>query len=170
MNWDWNTFYNFLQGIGAIASAFIAYYVYMQGKKIKDLADIVKKIDAQNIIIQKRFEIEKYAVIGNLIPYYTDFDKLQEFPWEAIVEIRNIGIKASRIYVNEDPNADYVVHLYDHHADRGEMVKIKINTKDKSPLENINFQIISTGINGLTSKQSIFKNPHHDINIGPPEF
>jgi hypothetical protein len=170
-NIAWDSVWNFLQGAGAMASVVIAWHVYKQGNRIRTLTDVVQRMDKQNILLEERLKIEKYARMAEIVPVFVWWEKTQNAPHSARITIRNMGADAKSIYTTDDISKDlYKVELHDHHASKGGLVGITISSKDGKPLENIDFFVVSTGISGMTSKQKIFKYPEHDLNIGFPDF
>jgi hypothetical protein len=161
INWEYVGL--IISSLGSLVSAFIAWLVYQQGKKIKTLTDVVTELGEAN-------KLYKYSEMGRIIVYYTPEPKEDHKPDSVIMVLKNKGLAATRIYTTQTGKEPYEVFLVDQEINSGGTVRIKISTKDGSPIEGVDFDIVSIAINGWTSRQNIFKNPKHDLNVGPPKF
>lgn len=158
-----------VQAIAAVVSAWIAFLVFQQGKKIKELAEIVKELKQSNTTLERRFQLEKNAQLSALIPILRSGDKIVRDPSNVELIFTNVGSEAKKIETDQSNDDLFIVDLVEHSAATNNSVHINVFMKDKSPLENVRFNIILTSLNGLKCKQQITKMPGHDFQIGIPE-
>jgi|KBSSwiS6_1023812.scaffolds.fasta_scaffold15623_2 hypothetical protein len=169
----WDTFFNLLQGIGAIASAVIAWYVLQQGKKIKSLTDVVSELKNSNSILKKRFENEKIITKKDRMPIfvkageYTNKHQL----WIKI-QIKNIGINAVKIEPVNIKNGDcYTIANYEKKVDNNAQfeIEIKITLPEKMDEPPIDFYLKFESYFGIEHTQRIHKIIGSDIQIDLPD-
>jgi hypothetical protein len=165
-----------IQACMAVISACIAALVYFQGKqidrqgsKIKDLVRIVEELKKQNETQEKRLRIETFAKLSSIIPILKWDHKAQNTPDKAIIYLYNIGCEAKQIITDESIDDPFIVFLHNRNSVTGGLIQIDISMKDGTPLENIKFNVCSSAISGIKCKQTIFKNPENDLQIGFPE-
>jgi len=103
---DWAAIIQVALAIGTIFLAIITYFqgirTDLQGKKIQDLTNIVSELQNQNIILEKRFQIEKMISIMDRMPFFKldHYDKeVREGIGYITIHLNNVGLGVSDLKI-----------------------------------------------------------------------
>jgi hypothetical protein len=142
-----------------------------QGKKIQDLANIVSELKNQNIILEKRFQIEKLISIMDRMPFFKldHYDKeIKDGIGFITLHLHNIGVDASDLQIHENRYDHYSYTIEGKTIDKGRYVKIILRFKDDN-IENVDFKTSVKSVHNIEIRQRVHKLPGEDFTIDSPE-
>jgi hypothetical protein len=174
MNYLLNTNTDIVQALCAVVTIILAIAAIVQGNRIKELADIVKKLKRNNKVLTKRFDIESIVTRKDRMPIF-----VKEYPessnssqqWTRIF-LKNIGIDAARIKIKEQVNEkEYLIKNIPESVKCNDAWQIEIyfynvETMNEPPID---FTISFESHFGIEHTQRIFKVPGDSVRIELPK-
>lgn len=155
--------------ITAIITVYLTAHSIFTRKKIQELAEIVTKIENQNIILEKRLNIERLVTIMDRMPYLKlDHKDLENDGTLVRLHIHNIGIDGFDLQLFNYDNTTYKHDFETKTIEKGKFVKLVLTFKSKELVENITFDLSVKSIHGIEIRQHLHKLPGEDFILDPP--
>ena len=160
----------------AIATFVISLITKAQSKKIKELSDIVTKLEKANELMMQtnqltmeRMSIEKIANLRNSVPVFqiasiTEYDE----PTRVEIVLHNVGVEIQ--YVNTNNQTPNIITFDNQDTEKNRYPKIRAFFKQGHTIDDYEFDIVSKSITGHEHKQRFVKKKGSRADITPPEY
>ena len=174
---DFSTLVQALTGVVALIVSILA---LLQQKKIKELADITfelkeqtEKLQKQNDILEKRFNLEKVLTLEQRIPVFEKFGRIIEQGGGLIFEfkLKNVGRKAFNITAKYLGKVPYTVYCANNDIENNKALTLTVKYDTLADVQStpFNFELISESNQGFRSRQKIVQEyPKSNPLIYPP--
>lgn len=157
---------DYVQAFAAIISLIVAICVLIQGKRIKELGDIVDQLKEQNVILNKRYQIEKDIAMMQLMPFFK-YDHPDRYEGRIVLHLHNVGLDASDIQAKDVKSNHYSIEISKKTVASGEYFQIDLKFPDGN-VENIDFNVSAKSPLNKEVKQRVYKFPGNDIEVDGP--
>ena len=157
---------DYVQAFAAVVSLIIAICVLVQGKRIKELADIVDQLKEQNIILNKRYQIEKDIALMQLMPFFK-YDHPDRHEGRIVLHLHNVGLDASDIQAKDIKSDHYTIEISRTIVASGQYFQIDLKFADGN-IENVDFNISAKSPLNKEVKQRVYKTIGNDIEVDGP--
>ncbi|HVZ57169.1 MAG TPA: hypothetical protein VG870_10965 [Chitinophagaceae bacterium] len=164
---DWPVWIQAGTGLVAVILSVVSLW---QGKRIRELAEIVTKLSDQNTILAGLLKVEISNIKKSRMPIFV-YKDVESRPYWIIFTVVNNGVEAVDVRVDDRTikGDRFQVELKENGRvpNRGNM-EIKINVLDDNP-EGVDFEIYYESTYGEQFRQQVIKKgPDKNIQILPP--
>src|SRR5436190_8557273 len=161
------SFATIAQGITAIASLILAIVAMLQTTKIKELGNIVDKLNKQNEIYEQELDVNKKTTILNRSPFLV-LGSEGVSSGIYTISLRNIGMLAYNLEVTiPDPNPNFEVLGFRSFVNQNEEREFQIRLF-KPYVESFDFIVKYESYFG-PGEQRVSKKDRERITVSPPK-